>query len=45
MTDIETVFFVIALQQALYAVAWGLAGSLLALSRSATFHWMALRLR
>jgi diguanylate cyclase (GGDEF)-like protein len=40
MTDIETIFFVIALQQTLYAVAWGLAGSLLALSRAATFHWM-----
>ena len=40
MTDIETVFFVIVLQQTLYAVAWGLAGSLLTLSRAATFHWM-----
>jgi diguanylate cyclase (GGDEF)-like protein len=41
MSDIQTVYFVIAMQQALYALAWGLAGSLLSLSRVATFHWMA----
>lgn len=41
MSDIQTVYLVIAMQQALYALAWGLAGSLLSLSRMATFHWMA----